>query len=74
MSARKLGRLAGFVFVLAAVFGFKGIAETRNNARPGRSRAILGIVLAGGTVLVAVVFFFVAIIAVMVGMSPPGQQ
>ena len=59
--------------VLAAVFGFKGLAETRNHARPGRSRAILGIVLAGGTVLVAIVFFFVAIIAVVVGVSPPDQ-
>jgi hypothetical protein len=60
--------------VLAAVFGFKGLAETRNHARPGRRRAILGIVLAGGTVLVAIVFFFIAIIAVVVGMSPPDQQ
>ena len=35
MSARKLGRLAGFVFVLAAVFGGVGAAQRgRASTRP----------------------------------------
>ena len=44
MSARKLGRLAGLVFVLAAVFGGVGVAYHVTTHEPGASSSWNGAV------------------------------
>jgi hypothetical protein len=43
MSARKLGRLAGLVFVLAAVFGGIGVASQVAKHEAGGSSAITSV-------------------------------
>jgi hypothetical protein len=45
MSAKKLGRLAGFVFVLAAVFGGVGSATTAPAHETGDSSAVTAAVV-----------------------------
>ena len=45
MSAKKLGRLAGFVFVLAAVFGGVGSATTASAHETGDSSAVTAAVV-----------------------------
>ena len=51
--------LCGITSILGVIFGFVGLSQTKNNARPGRGLALAGVII-GGIVVLAWVAIFVA--------------